>query len=141
MRITGLICRVTPDDWTGPEVVSITDLGLAILENMQQDESEYSWIVRISAEPRWVADGLEFTRERVEDMLLSQFGWISGSDLRGWVLVAPSAKRIRAEQGYSDHDWKRIEGIPGHLAGSVFEQCQRCHRLKVPGTSDRCPGK
>lgn len=60
----------------------------------------YEWIVKIRVDPKWVADGLDLTSARMQDIMTTALGWISPSELDVETISAPHWKQVRAEQGY-----------------------------------------
>jgi hypothetical protein len=152
MRVTGLIERTTPDDSTAPEVVAITQLGLAILGNFEaEDEAAdrpYSWLVQIEADPKWVADGLDLTQARVDDMLIDHFGWIGSHELWGTVLTSPAKGRIRVEQGANLRKTSAavVATVPyscndGLVAGVAFEVLPPDTKHPSSGKSEHYVGR
>jgi hypothetical protein len=64
----------------------------------------FSWVVRFTVDPTWVADGFCMTDERALSMLASEVSGAHGSELSAQVLHAPSALQIVRMQGYEKTD-------------------------------------
>lgn len=58
----------------------------------------YTWTVKVSIHPTWVADGFDLTEERLRDILANALGWARETELDGAVVKAPDPDQIRAEQ-------------------------------------------
>lgn len=65
----------------------------------------FSWLVRFTVDPAWVADGFAITDDRALDMLASEVNCAHiGTELAAAVIEAPSPLQIVREQGYSRND-------------------------------------
>jgi hypothetical protein len=62
----------------------------------------YKWTVEIEVNEVWVADGFDLTDERLKEMIESELGYSYSHETRVQVLKAPSPKKIRRAQGYTD---------------------------------------
>jgi hypothetical protein len=81
------------------------------------EKGYYSWTVKISVHPRWVADGFDLTEERLRDILENVFDYAYEHEYDGQVLNSPDPNQIRAEQGY------KVEGYKPRLC----DHCDRIH--------------
>lgn len=61
----------------------------------------FSWVVRFTVAPLWVADGFAMTDERALDMLAKTIGFGTGEELQAVVLEAPSPVHVARVQGYT----------------------------------------
>lgn len=61
----------------------------------------YSWIVRFTVSPVWVADGFALSDDRALKMLSSDLSFANSKELSATVLEAPSAIHIANAQGYT----------------------------------------
>jgi hypothetical protein len=60
----------------------------------------FRWVVAITVDPIWVADGLDLTKERMHRIMLRAIGWAREGEVDCEILSAPDPTRIRSEQGY-----------------------------------------
>ena len=72
----------------------------------------FSWTVKFTVDPVWVADGFDLDNERALEMLAAALPYAQGSELRAQVIAAPPAHAIRKEQGYSEqpHNLRQPQG-------------------------------
>lgn len=61
----------------------------------------FSWIVRFTVSPEWVADGFSISDDRALSMLSSDLSYANSEELSATVLEAPSAIHIANVQGYT----------------------------------------
>lgn len=74
----------------------------------------FTWVVALTIDPTWVADGFSLSDERAHEMLAKEIGGAYNHELKATVLVAPAAVSIAAVQGYKlgTHDYTmQIRGL------------------------------
>ena len=71
------------------------------------------WIVQIEVDDSWVAEGVDLTRERMQDMVGHGTG-AHNSEIKVKIIHHPDVKVIRKLQGYAPTatGLKRKKGIP-----------------------------
>ncbi|MEQ8308061.1 MAG: hypothetical protein RIA09_16005 [Hoeflea sp.] len=62
--------------------------------------AKLKWTVEFEIDATWVADGFVMTDERALEMLASDLGWASESELGAKVIKHPSLLKIAKLQGY-----------------------------------------
>lgn len=67
----------------------------------------FSWVVRLTVDSTWVADGFSMSDERAQRMLASEVGGAMNSELSAVVLEAPAPHEIANVQGYSAPHYRR----------------------------------
>lgn len=60
------------------------------------------WVIEVSVDPLWVADGFEFTKDNVQDHVRQMIRYATGEEVKARVLKAPAKKIIRKLQGYAN---------------------------------------
>lgn len=65
-------------------------------------ENGYTWVVKVTVDQVWVADGFELDADRARDMVLADLGYARDWEVEVEVIEAPGPARIRKEQGYTD---------------------------------------
>jgi hypothetical protein len=78
----------------------------------------FTWVVRLTVSPLWVADGFSLSDERITSMLQSELSSARGDEVSAQVINAPSAFHIARTQGYSVHDPRGRKVIDDLEAGT-----------------------
>lgn len=60
----------------------------------------FKWVVEITVDETWVADGFDLTAERVEAMIGSDLRFANENEYGAKILKAPKKKDIEKAQGY-----------------------------------------
>lgn len=73
----------------------------------------FTWTIKFTVHPTWVADGFDLTDERALDMLSHDLSYANiGEELDAKVIEAPDADEIAMEQGYeSAEHMRKVEGL------------------------------
>lgn len=86
---------------------------------MPKTAAPFSWTVRFTVDPLWVADGFTLSDERALHMLAKEIGGGSSEELQASVLVSPLPADLVRMQGYVKgtqnyrHEIKELrEGTP-----------------------------
>jgi hypothetical protein len=64
--------------------------------------SMLKWIVELSVDELWVADGFDLTDERAKEMLASDLSYAYGHEIEAKVIKAPAPNKIAKLQGYDN---------------------------------------
>ncbi len=59
----------------------------------------YMWTVNIYVAPKWVADGFNLTEDKLNELLMKGYGWMTGDEVNGEIVRAPDKRQISTEQG------------------------------------------
>lgn len=89
---------------TGPQTANLTseiDDLIKILERPNPSkEGFYYWILQVGIEKTWVADGIDFTDERLENTIQRAYGHLRGDEIKAKVLSRPPDKNVAQEMGF-----------------------------------------
>lgn len=64
--------------------------------------AKFKWTVEFEVDEIWVADGFVMTDERALEMLATDLGWASESELGAKVIKHPDMNKVAVAQGYRD---------------------------------------
>lgn len=96
-----LQCLWTPTDDVNNAHLSELDELINILESPNPSKNGFFyWTVQFGIQKTWVADGADFTDERVHDMLAQHFGRAYGYELKGEVLSRPPDEPVASAMGF-----------------------------------------
>ena len=71
---------------------------------------KYKWIIEITVDKTWVADGFNLTKDRVNDEVRKMLPYALGYEVSARVLASPPPFEIAKEQGYSSvRDMQRAD--------------------------------
>lgn len=63
-------------------------------------EGFYYWILQVGIEKTWVADGLDFTENRLRDTIQRAYGHLHGYEIKAKILSRPPNVEIAKEMGF-----------------------------------------
>ena len=73
--------------------------GTGVVSREVPPMQRYVWTVEIAIDPQWVADGIDLTSERMQDLLERAFPYLRSSEVRARTIAAPDPDEIALEQG------------------------------------------
>jgi hypothetical protein len=95
--------------WLLNEVRSLFEVDEAgarqVIEHIVRDRlrrSPFTWLVEVTVDERWVADGFELDDDRAQDMLERELSYATSDEVHARVLSAPPRHLVRFAQGYRD---------------------------------------
>jgi hypothetical protein len=62
----------------------------------------FKWTLSVEVDETWVADGFDFTPDRVQEMSESLIAYAYPSEVKVKVVTAPDPRDVRRAQGYDD---------------------------------------
>lgn len=63
-------------------------------------EGFFFWMLEVGIHKTWVADGVDFTDDKLHDMLAHAFRYAYGHELKGKVLSRPPNEEVAKEMGF-----------------------------------------
>lgn len=61
---------------------------------------KFKWMVEITVDETWVADGFDLTKDRAQEMVAKTLPYATNSEIKARVISTPDKKLIRKVQGY-----------------------------------------
>lgn len=58
------------------------------------------WVIEVSVDKSWVADGFDFTKQRARDMVGHALPMANGNEYDARILAKPDPLTVRRIQGY-----------------------------------------
>lgn len=93
---------------------------------MSNKPHPYYWTITIGVEPIWIADGLDLTADRVEEIMMHAYGHIRGDEFDITIDSAPDPDQMKAEQSGRE------------VNGKLPVICPITERLSDDCTCDQC---
>lgn len=91
----------TPTDDINNAHLSEIDGLIKILEKPNPNNNKFFyWILQVGIHEAWVADGVDFTDNKVHDLLCHNFRYATGNELKGKVLSRPSNDAVAETMGF-----------------------------------------
>jgi len=72
------------------------------MSTTKRDKNKLTWIVEISVDRSWVADGFELDDERAQSMACKTLPYAYNFEIEARVLRSPNPKLIKCLQGYEE---------------------------------------